>query len=129
VNKVSNIKERIKEFAENTGENKDVFFQKIGVTSANFRGKKLLTGVNADLIEKIVSLYPNIDLEWLITGKEAKKEEKVKTIVNEPSENYGNSYKDKYIEILEENRELQKKVINLLEIKETLKKYNSNVSK
>ncbi|PQB07996.1 hypothetical protein BST83_13175 [Polaribacter filamentus] len=124
MNKVSNIKERIKEFAENTGENKDVFFQKIGVTSANFRGKKLLTGVNADLIEKIVSLYPDVDLNWLITGKEANKEEKEKTVMNEPPENYGNSYKDKYIEVLEENKELQKKVINLLEIKDNLKKYS-----
>ena len=49
--------------------------------------------------------------------------------MNEPPESYGKDYREKYIEILEENRELQKKVINLLEVKETLKKYNSNVSK
>jgi hypothetical protein len=49
--------------------------------------------------------------------------------LKEPPESYGNSYKDKYIEVLEENRQLQKKVINLLEVKETLKKYSSNVSK
>ena len=67
--KVSNIKERIKEFAENTGLTQDVFFKKINSTAANFRGKKLETGVNADLIERIVSLYPSIDLHWLITGE------------------------------------------------------------
>lgn len=67
--KVSNIKERIKEFAETTGVSKEIFFKNIGVTPANFRGKKLETGVNADLIGKIVSLYPSIDLHWLITGE------------------------------------------------------------
>jgi hypothetical protein len=73
VKKVSSIKDRIKEFADTTGENKDVFFEKLGVTSANFRGKKLLTGVNADVIEKIVAFYPEIDLYWLITGNHNKK--------------------------------------------------------
>jgi hypothetical protein len=111
VKKVSSIKERIKQFAENTGENKDLFFEKIGVTSANFRGKKLLTGVNADLIEKIVSLYPDVDLEWLITGKEAKKEKKEGIALKEPQENYGKNYKDLYIEVLEENRQLHKELI------------------
>lgn len=108
MNKVSNIKERIKEFAQNTGENKDLFFEKIGVTSANFRGKKLLTGVNADLIEKIVSFYPNIDLHWLITGKSTSEQKKSITVVNEPTENYAINYKDKYLEVLEENRILYK---------------------
>jgi len=68
VNKVSNIKERIK---------------KIGVTSANFRGKKLETGVNADLIEKIVSLYPDVNLHWLITGEQKKEDTAGPSIVNE----------------------------------------------
>jgi hypothetical protein len=87
VKKVSSIKERIKEFAENTGENKDLFFEKIGVTSANFRGKKLQTGVNADLIEKIVSIYPDIDLQWLITGKEKSTKENY-DLLNEEKDKY-----------------------------------------
>jgi hypothetical protein len=42
--------------------------------------------------------------------------------MNEQAENYGNSYKDRYIQVLEENKELQKKVINLLEVRRKKKK-------
>ncbi len=63
MNKISNIKEIIKEYAENSGISQELFFKNIGVTSSNFRGKKLETGVNADLIEKIVTLYPDIHLQ------------------------------------------------------------------
>lgn len=111
MNKVSNIKYRIKEFAENTGENKDLFFEKLGTTSANFRGKKLETKVNADVIEKIVSFYPDVDLEWLITGKESKKEKEYVLQVKEEEESYGKNYKDLYIEVLEENREIKNELI------------------
>ncbi|WP_340074488.1 helix-turn-helix transcriptional regulator [Leptobacterium sp. I13] len=88
VKKVSNIKERIRKIAENTGLTKEVFFRKIGATSANFRGKKLETGVNSELIEKIVSLYPNINLHWLLTGVGDMEQQ----TLNEPSETYLNSY-------------------------------------
>ena len=108
--KVSNIKERIKVFAENTGENQDVFFEKIGVTSANFRGKKLQTGVNADLIEKIVSLYPDIDLHWLITGKRQETEKESFVLVNEPAENYINEEDIGMIEMVKEFAILKEKL-------------------
>jgi hypothetical protein len=117
VKKVSSIKERIKQFAENTGENKDIFFEKIGVTSANFRGKKLLTGVNADLIEKIVSLYPDVNLEWLITGKERRKEESYLKVA-ESTPNYAiekfNSLKvdEKLNAIYKEIKSIKKEVLD-----------------
>ncbi|MDO6813789.1 hypothetical protein [Tenacibaculum soleae] len=122
MNKITNIKERIKEFAENTGENKELFFEKIGATSSNFRGKKLNTGVNADLIEKIVTLYPDVNLHWLITGEKKETKEIPQNIAMEKPSNYGNSYRDKYFEVLEENRVLSKKVISLLESNNNLKK-------
>ena len=129
--KISTIKERIKEFAENTGENKDLFFEKIGQTSSNFRGKKLSTGVNADVIEKIVTNYPYIDLQWLITGKEtksSKQEEKTIAHVKEPQENYGENYKEKYLQVLEKNSLLNEKIEGLrFEIKEFQEKKLSEI--
>jgi hypothetical protein len=123
------IKERILQFAENKGVKKTKFPEKIGMTYSSFKGDALKTPINSEAIGNLLSLYPDVDLEWLITGKEAKQKVKEEIAVNKPQENYGNNYREKYIEILEENIELQKKVINLLEINETLKKYSSDVSK
>lgn len=115
MNKVSNIKHRIKEFADKTGENKDLFFKNLGTTSANFRGIKLDTKVNADIIEKIVSIYPNVDLHWLITGEHKNEKEKEKeSIVMEEPDNYESNYKDKYIKVLEENTALKNELITYL---------------
>lgn len=126
---MSLIKERILQIAESKGVKRTKFPEKIGMTYSSFKGDALKTPINSEAIDNILSLYPDVDLEWLITGKEAIKEEKEKNVLNEPGENYGENYKDKYIQILEENRELQKKVINLLEVKDSLKKYSRNVSK
>ncbi|MDD7912965.1 hypothetical protein [Polaribacter ponticola] len=46
----------------------------------------------------------------------------------EEPHNYENSYKDKYLKVLEENRDLSKKVIGLLESNNNLKKDNKHVS-
>lgn len=92
--KVSNTKRRIKEIAENSGVSIDKFFENIGMTAANFRGKKLDTGVNSEILDKIVSLYPDTDLHWIITGKK-KTEDETDNAVNETVENYDkeNSFK------------------------------------
>ncbi len=69
VNKFSSIKERIIHFIEYQGIKKKDFFDKIGITSANFRGKAQNTPLNSTTIENIFTQYPNINLNWLITGK------------------------------------------------------------
>lgn len=84
--KVSKIKYRIQQIAENSEFTKEIFYPKIGSTPANFRGNKLETGVNSDTIEKIITLFPEIDLYWLITG-EHKTEEIV--VLGEPKAGYG----------------------------------------
>jgi len=72
VNKITTIKERIRQFAEKQNITKELFFSSIGMTSANFRGNKLNRPINSDAIEKLVSVYPNVDLHWLITGEHKK---------------------------------------------------------
>lgn len=68
-NKFSLIKERVVEYIENRGIQKEKFFSRIGVTSANFRGNAKTTPLNSTTIENIITLYPDINLTWLITGK------------------------------------------------------------
>ena len=63
------IKERIVKLIELKGVAKEKFFQKIGMTSANFRGSAKNTPLNSNAIENILSEFPDVNLEWLISGK------------------------------------------------------------
>lgn len=68
-NKFSTIKSRVVQFAEYKRVNKEKFFEKIGTTSANFRGKPLATPLNSETIVNIITEFPEINLEWLLTGR------------------------------------------------------------
>lgn len=73
------IKERISQLLETKSIPKEAFYQKIGMTSASFRGKAKETPINSNAIENILSEIPDVNLEWLLTGKgEMVKKEKVK---------------------------------------------------
>lgn len=69
MDKSSNIKERILHIAEIKGISKEKFFENIGMTYGNFKGKSKLTPINSNAIEDIITNYPEIDLKWLLTGK------------------------------------------------------------
>lgn len=124
---MSLIKERIKKIAVNKGIPLGKFFKELELAPSGFSGEKIKKGTNSETIQKIISIYPDVDLVWLITGKEKIEKEKENIVMEEP-DNYGKNYKDKYLEVLEENRELSKKVIGLLESNNNLKKDNKHVS-
>lgn len=63
------IKERVIQLIENKGIAKESFFEKIGMTSANFRGKAKETPLNSTAIENILSEIKDTNPEWLLTGK------------------------------------------------------------
>jgi hypothetical protein len=63
------IKERIVKILEYNKIAKEKFYTEIGMTSANFRGNARKRPINSDAIEKIFSIIPDINLEWLLTGK------------------------------------------------------------
>lgn len=63
------IKERIVQILENKGIAKEEFYAKIGMTSANFRGKAKTTPLNSVAIENILSELPDVNPTWLLTGK------------------------------------------------------------
>lgn len=63
------IKQRIIQYIEYKGIAKGRFFGSIEVSASNFRSKSLYSEVGGDVIAKISSIYPEINLEWLLTGK------------------------------------------------------------
>lgn len=69
VNKFSNIKERILHLTDYYGISKEVFFEKIGMTYGNFKGSAKERPLNSDAIVKILSIYTEINSDWLLTGK------------------------------------------------------------
>ena len=63
------IKERIIKVIELKGIPKEIFFKKIGMTSANFRGDAKKTPLNSTAIENILSEIPDLNPRWLLTGE------------------------------------------------------------
>lgn len=67
--KITNIKERILQITDFKGIAKEHFFEQIGMTYGSFKGKQKETSLNSDAIDKILSIYSDIDANWLLTGK------------------------------------------------------------
>ncbi|MEO9258567.1 MAG: S24 family peptidase [Crocinitomicaceae bacterium] len=66
--KITNIKERILQITENKGITKESFFEKIGMSYGNFKGKSKITPINSNAIADILSIYPDVNPTWLLTG-------------------------------------------------------------
>lgn len=88
------IKERVIQLLEYKKIPKEDFYVRIGMTSANFRGKAKLTPLNSTAIENILSVIPDVNSEWLLTGNgsmfktDIEKKIKIQRIHNPPySEN------------------------------------------
>lgn len=63
------IKDRIIQILELKGIAKENFYVKIGMTSASFRGNAKKTPLNSTAIENILSIIPDLNPDWLLTGK------------------------------------------------------------
>lgn len=63
------IKQRILKYIDIKGIEKKKFFDSISVAASNFRSKSLYSEVGGDVIAKISSKYPDINPQWLLTGK------------------------------------------------------------
>ncbi len=110
------IKDRIIQVIENKGIGKENFYTEIGMTSASFRGKAKKSPINSNAIENILSVIPDVNPEWLLTGKGdmLKKGVENEKAVNEPQEKYGVDYKEMYMDA-KYTIEIQKKYIESLE--------------
>jgi phage repressor protein C with HTH and peptisase S24 domain len=69
MDKISPIKERILIFIENQGITKANFTRSTNMSYANMKGKGLGSEIGGDALSKILSEYPNLSSDWLITGE------------------------------------------------------------
>ena len=119
-NKFTNIKERILFIIEYHNDTRENFFNKIGMTYGNFKGSQKNRPLNSDAIVNILSIYTDIDPEWLVTGKGdmLKQKESINT-VNEPQMSYNKECqlcleKDKHIDELKYTISIQRELIEQL---------------
>ena len=62
---ISPIKQRILEFANTLGISKRDFYLKIGVSRGTLESK---TGITEDVLAKFIATYPDVSIQWIITG-------------------------------------------------------------
>lgn len=64
--KISPIKQRILQFADNLRISKRKFYEEIGVSRGTLEAK---TGITEDVLAKFIATYPQVNILWLMTGK------------------------------------------------------------
>ena len=67
-NKITEIKERVLQIAKYHGVSYEKFSNEIGMSYASFKGKAKFTPLNSDAIANIITIYPDVDCYWLLTG-------------------------------------------------------------
>ena len=62
------IKDRVIQVLEYKGIPKELFYVKIGMRSASFRGNAKNSPLNTNAIENILSEIPDLNPDWLLRG-------------------------------------------------------------
>ena len=70
--------------------------------------------------------FPDVDLHWLVTGEQKIEKEKENIVMEEP-DNYESGFKEKYLKMLEENRELRIQKESLQKSIDSLKKSDKQI--
>jgi len=83
--KLTNIKERSLSVAKIKGISYEDFCLSIGMSYASFKGSAKKRPLNSDAIEKILTTYPSINAEWLLTGQGKMVQD---LALSEPEEHY-----------------------------------------
>lgn len=65
----SSIKDRILKIPASKGLSKEKFFEILGVSYGNFKGKSKTSSLSSDVIVEISSIFPDVNIEWLLSGK------------------------------------------------------------
>lgn len=64
----SKIKERVIQFAKYKGITLEDFFPMVGQSYGNYKGRSKGTALSSDSIAEIASIFPELNIEWLIMG-------------------------------------------------------------
>ena len=75
---ISTIKGRILQFIDFKGITKEEFYRKTEISASNFKGANMKSEIGGDKIVKISTIYPEINLDWLISGEGEIEKQKVK---------------------------------------------------
>ena len=122
------IKERMIEFIDSKGIVKERFYEMIGMTSANFRGPARNSPINSNAIKKMLEKFPDLNLYWLITGKE----QMIRNIEEQTScDEIKIIAKERayIIDLQKDKIEMQTKLIEDLELNlQKFKNYNEKIS-
>ena len=63
------MKERILQIADYKGVSKETFLSSINQTYGNYKGKSKISIPSAEVIAEIYTKYPDINIQWILTGK------------------------------------------------------------
>lgn len=63
------IKQRILQVIDLKQDIKAKIFALLEVSKSNFSGKGLFSEVGADVVSKFLNVYPDVNPEWLLTGR------------------------------------------------------------
>ena len=69
MDKKTTIKDRILSFIEEQGIKKSDFYEASGIQSSNFKGKNIHSQPGGEMLVKILTLYPKLSADWLLTGE------------------------------------------------------------
>lgn len=116
------IKQRIIQVIDSKVTNKKVFFAENNLSSSNFRGPALFSEVSGEVVAKILTLFPDIDANWMILGFRKEKHEDSSLLIDEPNPIRDKliTRQDQLIEHLEhQNKELKLQILQLKKAKES----------
>lgn len=89
--KSTTIKERVLIFIKNQGYKVSKFFPEIEESYDNFKGQKLNSALSSDVLVKLRTKFPDLNMDWLLTG-EGKMLNKINNIpVNLPNHSETNN--------------------------------------
>ena len=108
MDKISSIKERVLQYLNNQGITKVEFCNKTDISYSNLKGKSLESEFGGEQIAKILTIFPDLNPDWLLLGKGSILRESDK-ILSENGENFVVSEKI-FREILEENKKLNREI-------------------
>lgn len=107
VNNYTSIKQKIRQVADLKGISYQSMYKIIEMTDGSFKGSAIKRPINSDALVKLYTKFPDINLEWLLTGKGAMIcEPAQKPAIIEDLEKELQGLKDKYYKLMEENHDL-----------------------